>query len=160
MQFQLKWHTHCSYFLVSNNKELTDISLHLSDPLVVDVVAVRAEWEKVCISYSVSSDTAKAFLISFSSSVYNEMLRQCQAVIKPPTPSTATSTVNEEPNDVYYRFGGGAIADMFKTRYEKMKSPNCNNKDQISLEITILQKLSVHTANEKTHIPEYLKYQD
>ena len=68
--------------------------------------------------------------------------------------------MNEDTDDVYYRFGGGAIADMFNTRYEKMKSPNCNDKDQISLEITILQKLSIHRENEKAHIPAYLKYRD
>ena len=51
-----------------------------------------------------------------SSSVYNELLRHCKA----------------------------AIAHVFKTRYEKMKSPNRNDKDQISLEITTLQRLSVH----------------
>ena len=159
-QFQLKWHNYCSYFLVSNNRELTDLGLHPADPLAVNVVTVRAEWNKVCKSCSVGSDTAKTFLISFFSSVYNELLRQCQVAINPPTPIPATSTMNEDSDDVYYRFGGGAIADMLKLRYEKMKSPNCNDKDQILLEITILQGLSVHRKNEKAHIPAYLKYRD
>ena len=29
---------------------------------------------------------------------------------------------SEEPDDVYFRFGGGALADMFHTRYKQMKS--------------------------------------
>ena len=136
-----------------------DLGLHPADPSADDM-AFRAEWKKVCNSYSVSSDVAKTFLIFFSSSVYNELLRQCQIAITLPTPISATSTMNEDTDDVYYRFGGGATADMFKTRYEKMKSPNCNDRDQISLEITILQKLSVHRENEKAHIPAYLKYRD
>ena len=158
LQFQLKWHNYCSYFLVSNNRDLTYLGLHPADPLADDVVAVRAEWNKVCNCYSVSRDVAKTFLISFCSSVYNELLRQCQVAINPPIP--ATVTVNQDSDDVYYRFGGGAIADMLKLRYTKMRSPNCTNKDQISLEITILQGLSVHRENEKALIPAYLKYRD
>ena len=119
LQFQLKWHNYCSYFLASTNRELTDLGLHPADPLADYVVAVRGEWKKVCSSYSMKHDVAKTFLISFSSSVYNEFLRQCQIAITPPTPIPATFTVNEDTDDVYYRFGGGAIADMFKTRYEK-----------------------------------------
>ena len=61
LQFQLKWHSHCSYFLVLKNSELTDIGLHPSDPLAVKGVTVRSEWHKVCSSYSVNSDTAKTF---------------------------------------------------------------------------------------------------
>ena len=28
LQFQLRWHSYCSYFLVTKNKELSDIGLH------------------------------------------------------------------------------------------------------------------------------------
>ena len=52
------------------------------------------------------------FLLSFFSSVYNELLRQCQVAINPPIPATVTG--NEDSDDVYYRFGSGAIADMLK----------------------------------------------
>ena len=57
-----------------------------------------------------------------------ELLRQCQVAINPPIP--ATVTINQD-SDVYYRFGSGAIADMLKLRYAKMRSPNCTSKDQI-----------------------------
>jgi len=49
---------------------------------------------------------------------------------------------------------------MLKTRYSKIRSSDCANKDQVSLKITMLQKLSVHLPEEKSHIPEYLKYRD
>ena len=32
------------------------------------------------------------------------------------------ATASEEPDDVYFRFGGGALASMFQTRYKQMKS--------------------------------------
>ena len=158
LQFQLKWHSHCSYFLVLKNSELTDIGLHPSDPLAVKVVTVRSEWHKVCSSYSVNSDTAKTFLISYFSATYNELLQQCQNVIKPAEP-IQVAAVHEDTDNVYYRFGGGAIADMLKTRYNKMKTSS-KDKDQVSLEITVLQKLSVHMENDKIDIPAYLKYRD
>ena len=40
LQFQLKWHHRCSYFLVDCNHDLTLIGLHPSDPIAVDVVSV------------------------------------------------------------------------------------------------------------------------
>ena len=36
LQFQLKWHHHCSYFLVYYNRDLSVIGLHSSDPIAVD----------------------------------------------------------------------------------------------------------------------------
>jgi len=143
---------------VSKNSELTTIGLHPSDPLAVEVVAVKSKWHKVCSTYLVSSDTAKTFLISYFSSVYNVLLRQCQNAIKPSEPMPVT-VVHEDTDDVYYWFGGGAIADMLKTRYSKMKTSS-KDKQKISLEITVLQRLSVHTENDKVHIPAYLKYRD
>ena len=31
LQFQLKWHSYCGYFLVTKNRELSDVGLHPSD---------------------------------------------------------------------------------------------------------------------------------
>jgi len=61
---------------------------------------------------------------------------------------------------MYYRFGGAAIAAMLKIRYDKIRSSSSADKDQVAMEISILQKLSVHIQEEKTHIPMYLKYRD
>ena len=49
---------------------------------------------------------------------------------------------------------------MLQVRYKKMKSSTCANQDQVSNEISILQKLSIHNKKEKAHIPGYLQYQD
>ena len=91
--------------------------------------------------------------------VYDELLHQCQIAIKPPATS-APPTPTEDTDNVYYRFGGAAIAAMLELGYDKMQSSNCANKDQISLEIAILQKISVHLEEDKSNIPAYLKYRD
>ena len=49
---------------------------------------------------------------------------------------------------------------MLQVRYKKMKGSTCTNQDQVSKEISILQKLSIHDKKEKAHIPEYLQYRD
>ena len=66
LQFQLKWHTHCSYFLVKMNRELSDIGLHPSDELAEDVVRVRSLWHKVCLVHSVQIEDGKTFLCMMS----------------------------------------------------------------------------------------------
>jgi len=120
------------------------------------VVSVRSKWNKVCSAYSIDSDTARTFLISFCGLIYDDLLKQCQIVIRP-SPTSATPMPTEDTDDVYYRFGGAAIAAMFKVR---IRNFNCADKDQVSMEISILQKLSMHLEEDKTHIPAYLKYRD
>ena len=39
-----------------------------------------------------------------------------------------------------------------------MKKSTNVNRDQISLEISILQRISIHEEKDKSHIPDYLKY--
>ena len=158
LQFQLKWHMHCSYFLVKTNRELSDIGLHPSDHLAEDVVRVRLQWNKVCLAHSVQIEDGKTFLISYCGSVYDEFLRQCRVAIQPT--SATEEDFMEESEDVYYRFGGAALASMLKTRYNKMKKSTNANEDQVSLEISILQRISTHEEKEKSHIPDYLKYRD
>ena len=61
--------------------------------------------------------------------------------------------------DVYYRFGGAAIASMLHNRYDKLKQ-HLGDDEQLSEETTILQKLSIHAEQDKEHIPDSLKYRD
>ena len=128
--------------------ELSDIGLHPSDPLAGPVVSIRSQWNKVCHTYSIDGDAARTFLISYFGLIYDGLLQQCQAAIKPPITS-ATPTPTEDMDDVYYRFGGAAIAAMLKLTYDKIRSSSCADKNRVSLEITILQKLSVHLEEAK-----------
>ena len=73
--------------------------------------------------------------------------------------SEVSDTVTDvESHDVYFWFGGAAIASMLHDRYDKIKTSQ--QKDQISKEITLLQKVSVHKKGKKEHISDSLKYRD
>jgi len=158
MQLQIKWHQHCSYFLVDKNMELSLVGLHPSDPIAESVVAVRSKWNKVCVVYSLRGQSAKKFLILFCDCVYEELLRQCHRIIESDVQVPDTTIVESE--DVYFRFGGAAICSMLHGRYTKIKSCSLNQKEKVSQEITILQQISVHKKEDKDHVPDYLKYRD
>ena len=67
--------------------------------------------------------------------------------------------MNSEPDETYYRFGGGALANMLHLRYKKMKSKTCTNKDKVSREIQVLKWMQMEDAD-KEKLPESLKYRD
>ena len=158
LKFQLKWHQHCSYYLVDYNRELSLIGLHPDDSIAVDVVAVRSQWQRVAMKYSLTRDDANNFLILFCSCVYDELLRTCHSAIDTTQPTTQAPS--EGSDDVYYRFGGAAISSMLQSRYTQIKSCILAQKERVSLELSVLQKLSIHNKEEKAHIPSYLKYRD
>ena len=158
LKFQLQWHQHCSYYLVDYNCELSLIGLHPDDPVAVDVVSVRSQWHRVVMSFSLKKQDAKYFLILFCSCIYDNLLRTCHLAIELDQETTASCF--EDGNDVYYRFGGASISSMLHNRYSQMKSCALSLKEKVSLEINVLQKLSIHKSEEKSHIPSYLKYRD
>ncbi len=56
-------------------------------------------------------------------------------MIKDSESDQCTYTLQSEPDDVYLRFGGGALADMFTQRYKDMKSNKASiYKERISQE--------------------------
>jgi len=71
LQFQLKWHNHCSLFLLQCNQELTTMGLHPSDPLAEKVVSVRAQWNRICVLHTISQKEKKKFVMLYSSAVFN-----------------------------------------------------------------------------------------
>ena len=103
-------------------------------------------------------DNANNFLILFCSCVYDELLRTCHSAIDTTQPTTQARS--EGSDDVYYHFGGAAISSMLQSRYTQIKSCTLAQKERVSLELSVLQKLSIHNKEEKAHIPSYLKYRD
>ena len=132
--------------------------MHPDDPIAVDVVSVRSQWHRVVMLYSLTKDDAKKFLILFCSCVYDELLRTCHSAIE--VHQEPTPTCFEDSDDVYYRFGGASLSSMLHNRYSQIKSCGLSLKERVSLEISVLQKLSIHKIEEKIHIPSYLKYRD
>ena len=159
LKFQLKWHHHCSYFLVDCNRDLSLIGLHPSDPIAVDVVSVRSQWSRLAVQYSLQKEESKTFLTLYCGNVYNELLHRCHSVIETSSQPDVQST-SVDSDDVYYRFGGAGISSMLHSRYARIKVCALPDKQQLSLEISVLQKLSIHQKEEKGDIPSYLKYRD
>lgn len=79
LKFQVKWHQHCSYYLIEYNHELSLVGLHLSDPIAVDVVhvAVWLQWLCVVIKYSLTRDDTNNYLVAVF------MMNCCVLVIHP-----------------------------------------------------------------------------
>ena len=59
-------------------------------------------------------------------------MKEVDAQIKP--------TIEREPDEVYIRFAGGALADMFKLRYKDIKSKkSSHHKEEVSKELQVLE---------------------
>lgn len=61
----------------------------------------------------------------------------------------------QEPQDTYFKFGGAALADMFKIRYTKLRSCTDQKRKSISAELTVLQSMK-STCNDAS-LPDSLQ---
>ena len=74
------------------------------------------------------------------------------------TPSApASQSPIPEPDEVCYKFGGAAIADMLNNRYGRIHSCPENNRGSITVEISILKSMQ---CPDKSIVPPSLQYQD
>ena len=71
--------------------------------------------------------------------------------------STNVTEISDETDDVYYRFGGAAIATMLHVRYDSLKGISDQGKASLKVEIELLRYLE---CTDKSHVPEYLQYRD
>ena len=62
-----------------------------------------------------------------------------------------------EPDEVYYKFGGAAIAEMLEKRYRSIHSCPENKRGTIVVEITVLKAME---CLDKSIIPPSLQYRD
>ena len=150
-RFQVRWHESTARFLL----EPTNTSSSPSGSHII--------WDHV--STSASLESKNAVMIAIVSSVYDHLLhvvlqyaRTLSSVCESQS-STCTTEMNPEPDETYYRFGGGALADMLHLRYKKMKNKTCTNKDKVSREIQVLKWIQMEDAD-KEKLPESLKYRD
>ena len=150
MRFQLDWHTHCSVFLLPKGSTVQCILPNLRDE---KICTTQSSWQEFCDLYP--SESLEKVMILFSSAMYKILSEQvlCKqaATVTDPLPSN-------DGDDVYYRFGGAAIADILKVRYTKRSSTSATSSNcNVSHEIKILQSIN---TKEKSNMPEYLKYRD
>ena len=62
-----------------------------------------------------------------------------------------------EPDDVYYKFGGAAIAEMLWKRYRSIHSCPENNRGTIVEEISVLKAME---CSDKSIVSLSLQYRD
>ena len=62
-----------------------------------------------------------------------------------------------EPDDVYYRFGGAAIAEMLHNRYKKIHTCPMEKRGDVVSEITVMKAMQ---CIDKSVVPPSLQYRD
>ena len=98
-------------------------------------------------------------IVSVCACVYDFMMKVLSEKLhmEHPQSSACTSTsIHDEPEEVYYRFCGAALAGMLHTRYEKVKSAP-RKYNTIYTEINILKAIE---CQDKSIIPANLQYRD
>ena len=103
---------------------------------------------------------SKPVMIAISSVVYNYLLGQVSLYQKSFTGQLAggeSSATCSDSDDVYYRFGGGALCEMLKNRYKEIKNCPSTRRNLLSIEISMLHAIN---NKDKSSIPAYLQYQD
>ena len=70
---------------------------------------------------------------------------------------TQSQSSTAEPEDVYYRFGGAAIAEMLRNRYRSIHTCPVEKRGTIVVEISVLKAME---CSNKSTIPTSLQYRD
>lgn len=79
----------------------------------------------------------------------------CKENVEPT--SSPAHEVLEEPSDVYFRFGGAAIAEMLHNRYRTIYTSPHEKRSIIASEINLIKAIQ---CQDKSTIPASLKYRD
>lgn len=109
-RFQVEWHQFCSKFLLLVDEHTTP-----------STISPRVQlWHS--LTRSVTQEVRNPLMIAISSAIYDFLLQQVRALIKDDGCEQCTHILQSEPDEVYLRFGGGALADMFTQRYKDMRS--------------------------------------
>lgn len=152
MQFQMKWHHHCSTFLLPN-------ATNLEEDTSVELAKIQERWIGYCHGKSVAVEPRNAVMISVCSAVYDHLLSHCsnlQETITNEVRSKSIHVVTSDDVSVYYRFCGAPMASMLHARYKK-RTCKLSPKGSVNREITILKATQ---CLDKTHIPSELQYRD
>ena len=108
-----------------------------------------------------SSFHLNCVMISIQSAAFKQLSKLVAHEISLVTIGTTQSSTSvalvEEPDDVYYRFGGAAIAEMLRNRYHLIHTSPYSKRNKIATEIAILKAMECHN---KTVIPPSLQYRD
>lgn len=151
IQFHLKWHHHCSAFLLEEKHSLSTIGLEEEkNPVLTNL---RYKWLEFCRKNSTPLPASKPAMMAFTSALYHSLLEHLSLFQSNETSVTEPAVVEED--GVYYQFCGAALSDMLHRRYKQISG--ATNKNLMSIEISILQAILIPKIN-LTYVPDYLKY--
>ena len=155
LNFQLRWHQYSSAFLLSSQYPLSAIDLQ--EPTSYQLSETRLAWLHFCEENGAPVPTSNPVMMTVSSAIYHYLLDYIARLqVNAPKQTCRKSTIMDG-DDVYYRFGGAALADMLHLRYDQIRVCRDDQRDILSQEISILQAIN---SRDKTNIPDYLKYRD
>ena len=142
----MKWHSSCSKFLLDAPKDIESDWSSLSPPTL---------W--LAMTRLVPKNVRNPVMIAITSAVYGYMLQKASGIAKGGE-SDGHHTIESEGDEVYLRFGGGALADMFQTRFKEMRSKKPSQyKEKVSQELQVLQWMRMV---DKSNLPSSLAYRD
>ena len=148
-QFQVQWHQCCSKFLLPVDESIVSCTTS-------DKQSPVQLWH--ALTRSIPQEVGNPLMIAISAGIYGFMLQQVRVLMKGDDSQQLTNTLESEPIDVYLRFGGGALADMFTHRYKDMKSNQASKqKEKISKELQVLECIR---RVDKSTLPPALAYRD
>lgn len=146
-RFHMQWHSYCGTFLIEPTS---------SEP------SCQSESVKLwtTLSSSVRKEVRNPVIISLCSAVYDLLLVKVRTELSgmfTEDSSQPCISLSSEPEEVYYRFCGAAMAGMYKERYKMMKSSSCKQKEDVGKELTVLDWMRL---NDKSTLPTSLQYKD
>ena len=161
MEFQRRWHAHCSAFLLEEKYKLADFNLKEYNSGNSFLAADRSIWLAFCKDHETPVPSSNPSMMTISSRAYfylQDQVAMYQSELSMASDKSTEEAVSSgDSDDVYCRFGGAAICTMLKYRYKEIRRCSSDTKNALSIEICILQAMKI---KDKSCIPEYLQYYD
>lgn len=147
-KFQLKWYQECSSMLFANT---------CSDKCHPCLSEATKKWTQFLQANGASHYHSSTIMISIQGAVFEQLAKEVSKEIPCVSDTNTPHCLSDEREDVYYRFGGGAIAEMLHNRYKGISSCPCSKRNKIIDEIAMLKAME---CKDKSAIPASLQYRD
>ena len=86
------------------------------------MIRQHVRWVTFYQSCDVNHEVVKIFMLIFTSVMYNKLLQYCHTQLQQASPDNAAAVVNDDPVDVYYRFGGATLASILHLCYKAIRT--------------------------------------
>lgn len=123
-RFQVEWHNQCSVLL----KDQVD------DASIKDLAQIHQRWLGFCEGSCVTIEAFNPVMISLCAAVYEFLMHQVfeEQRVEKDASQLPMLHIKQDTDDVYFRFGGAALASMLHLRYDSLKSAPISKKDSIN----------------------------